>query len=402
MEPAKHFGYTPPAGIFSGVPPYPAGNSRPYGGVPAPADPTRPLVVLGGKKPTEEESEQIKAVFGRQGMAMNAIVLLLMGAMLLYVFLGYFKWEFWMENLLMLVASLLFFGIGFGLLVWRRKRLLRNTVDAQIGEDEDRTVEIYADRLVSISAAQRLILPFSRIRRAMETPAFFLFIGVDGRFIVLRSADLTPFDARKVRETVFPCLSEPQRENKGWILPALARPLPIAVYSWETPEEFVSTERAGTRYREKLKAVGWLLPLWYAFALAAGVRMANAFWITPNYILDSVLFSLMVTALILVLYAIIGAVALQVTKNRQLESGERPLYIGVSKRSFLLGDRWQTVRVLKDRLLVIKKGRGWEFRRCQKKGSRWLAAVSKEDLTDPSVMEAFLPEKPGRPDEENK
>ena len=394
MQPMNENPYgRPPYPPGGGQPPYPPGWYPPPGPVRQPEDTTRPLVVLGGRRPTEEELKQLQALVDRRGLAVKILYPILMAVLVLIVFCGYYNPEYGIENLLLLLAVLLLFGIGYGLLLWGRSRAARISIREIEGRDGDRAVEIYADRIVQISAMRRSILAFAQIRKAVETPAFFVFFSEEGRYILLRAQDLTPFDAQKVRETVFCRLPAERVETRGWLLAALAKPLPIPVFAWEPPAVTVRADKALYRWRQMLRLLPRYLPLYYSFSLAAGVWMANSFWITPNYILDSFLFSLMVLAFFLVLYGILSPVAVALSKDRLSALGTLPLFFGVSGSVVTAGGRWHVKVFDRSQLLVKETRRGWEFRLRgldgRPKGGEWAASVSRHALPDPSVMAAF-------------
>ena len=392
MAPADFYPSGPPAAPYGpgypGVPPAGQGAFAPP--IPRAEDPTRPQIVLGGRRLTDEEAEQVRRIYGRRGTVLNIVLLLCMAVLLLYVFLGFFNIDYWMENLLMLLVTVLVFGAGFGLFVWTGARNLRRVCRAIDGEGENRAIEIYSDRIVSVSASQRLVLPFSRVYKAVETSAFFLFLGAEGRYIAVRAADLTPFDAQKLRETILRRFPAAQRETRGWLLPALGSPLPIPVFSWGDPEVSLSAEKAFSRYRQKWAEIGRVLLLFYSFAMVMGVRLANSFWITPYYILDSFLFSLAGMAVFLLLYGIVAAAVQASAMGRLRHIGELPLHIGVCGGDFLVGNRWYLRRVPRAGMAVKKTRGGLEFRLRKGKKSRWIATVSRSALPDPAAADAFL------------
>ena len=71
-----------------GQPPYPPGGGYPPGPVRQPEDTTRPLVVLGGRRPTEEELKQLQALVDRRGLAVKILYPILMAVLVLIVFCG--------------------------------------------------------------------------------------------------------------------------------------------------------------------------------------------------------------------------------------------------------------------------------------------------------------------------
>ena len=380
MEPTSWYPYGPPQG--------PAGP--PAYGVRPPEDPARPLVVLGGRGLSAEEKEQVLLFLGPRTAAVNAAVIGLMVILLLYVFLSCFNRDYWTENLLLLLTSVLLFTAGFALVCLGRSRRRHQQAAWEEGRGDGAwAIEIYADRMASVAADRRLTIPFSAVRRAVETPAFFAVSDTAGRCIVIRAADLTPYDAQKVRETVFSRLREPQREVRGWILPALRQPLPIPVFSWETPAAVVAAEKARVCCRQGLREGLWFLLLLYSFALVLGVRLANAFWLTPNYVLDAFLFSLAAFVGILAVCGLAFAAVVAAARERMKQSGELPLYFGAAGDIILVGDRRYLERLPREDLLIRKTRRGWEMRVRMGKGSRWLADIPARDLPNPAVMDIF-------------
>ncbi len=77
-------------------------------------------------------------------------------------------------GILLLIAALIF-GSGMTLFQWQQRRILERAIRFNEGESEERAVEIYADRMVSVSADRRITIFFSQILRALETPEMFLF-----------------------------------------------------------------------------------------------------------------------------------------------------------------------------------------------------------------------------------
>lgn len=218
--------YPNPSGLA--VPP--AGGT-PYAGSPpvsAAPMPNQPLSVLGGRRLTGAEQWSVRKILRGTGTIMCVLASVLAGFIALVMLINLSESRYFPEGGILLLIAALIFGGGMTLFQWQQRRILERAIRFNEGESEERAVEIYADRMVSVSADRRITIFFSQILRALETPEMFLFFDLEGRFIALRAADLTPFDAQRIRELVWPGLVGGRKEWKGYpASPGWQKPRPF-------------------------------------------------------------------------------------------------------------------------------------------------------------------------------
>ncbi len=381
-----------PAGSPAGGAPYAGNPSVPAAPVPTP---DQPLSVLGGRRLSEAERWSLRKLLQGLGTAMGILTSVLTVLVALMMLLALSESRYFLQGGIFLLIGLLLFGVGIGLYQWRYRRLLDKAIHLNEGESEDRAVEIYADRIVSISADRRLTIPFSEIQKAVETPEMFLFYDRHGRFIVLRGADLTPFDAQRVREIVWPRILGVRKEWKGYLLPRLQKPLPIPVFEWEIPMKPVSARRGVTRLREYGPFLLSTLPLFAALGIIIGTGVADEYWITPSYAADTLLFGLMILAGAALLMGGLFAAVLQARKARWKREGELSLLVDLAGSCCLVGNRRFMMRFPKENRTIRRTRKGAEIWFCGSgktgaKGKKaWVATLSAKELP-PAVLEEFL------------
>ena len=379
--------YPNPSGLA--VPP--AGGT-PYAGSPpvsAAPMPNQPLSVLGGRRLTGAEQWSVRKILRGTGTIMCVLASVLAGFIALVMLINLSESRYFPEGGILLLIAALIFGGGMTLFQWQQRRILERAIRFNEGESEERAVEIYADRMVSVSADRRITIFFSQILRALETPEMFLFFDREGRFIALRAADLTPFDAQRIRELVWPRLVGGRKEWKGYLLPRLQKPRPIPVFEWEIPMEPVSTVRGITRLREYIPQLLSSLPLFASLGLMVGTGFADEYWMTPSYIADALLFALMVLAGAGLFMTVFLAVVLRGRKTRQIREGTLPLRVGLTNASCLIGNLRYMIRLPRNEGLVRKTRKGVEIWACTEKRREWVATLTAEEAS-PAMLEKFL------------
>ena len=359
-----------------------------------------PLVVLGGRPMEQGEYRSLSRAMGgnrlRPWLPQTIFAAAVLAALLLVMAFDPDNLAFRRVILLLMGLSLTVTAAGIALIGYGCRRLSGANYRFLRSLQTDSAVELYADRVAEISRMANQTIPFSSLRWFIETPESFLFVDRTGGIIGLRAADLTPFDAQRVREIARACLPAAKRRWKGALIPRRERPLPIPVYDWDDRPIVVAEVDRGGRPAGRLHPL-WVAPLLAGLSIGMGTAIALYFWFTTSYLLDVFLFAGIVFAVL----AALGAMVSAVTSRRRWAAlrdanGGRPLQAGFTKRDCLLATRFSTQRIPYERLRIDRGSKRFRLWMISGGEKRRLASIRWDAVSDRAALTALLPKNDGR------
>ena len=151
---------------------------------------------------------------------------------------------------------------------------------------------VYADRMEFSSLRGTKTCYFTEIDRCVETYDGFALLTGDN-CLIIRSADLTPYDAQRLREYLTERLSPSVMYRKTPAHPQLAEPLPVMQFCTETTVLAAASVAVShtVPYRHEVKIRFFLLMMTVlSLSLLFGVMLSALFAATENPMLDLLLF----------------------------------------------------------------------------------------------------------------
>jgi hypothetical protein len=312
IPPAGQFpvpGSFPPAGQVPPPGPFPAGSSgpcgNPYGAwgvspvpeeIEEPDDPSKLRILVSGRALFLHEYTGLRRVTaggGRMLVLLFTLLTLLFGWMALSATMQNTAGGVVLATLILVGGSLLFLLIDLLLYTSRFNRRCeaeyatrcynpRNPEPVSISE-------FYDDRVVVTTARGSSVVPFSRVTAYVET-ADQIALLVGREFVSWRGGDLTPFDARLIRDHLRRHVNPPVVRIKHEMIPCLRQPLPIPAL--DSDDRLVVRARivsgAEEERRRRIRGLYAQLPELLPMLLVLATATAQ-YWILSNYFLLDVL-----------------------------------------------------------------------------------------------------------------
>ena len=311
-------GWIPPVGQMPPPGPYPSPSSgqyppvspapyAPYGAsygawCPAPEvmeepeDPARLRILVSGRDLFPQEYvglRRITAGGGRMATLLFALLTLLFGWMALSAAVTGASGDIVAATLILVTGCLVFLLIDLLLYGSQFHRKCEGEYAAMCYNPNNpapvNISEFYDDRVVVTTARGSTVVPYSRVTAYVETAGqIALFVGRD--FVCWRGGDLTPYDARLIREHLRRRVHPSVVRIKHEVIPCLQRPLPIP--DLNNSDQLVVRARIDhgnwDKRRNRFHGLMAQLPEMLSMLLVLATATAQ-YWILSNWFLLDVL-----------------------------------------------------------------------------------------------------------------
>lgn len=314
----------PPAG-GRGYPVYPPQGQSPVYNVISrpvyapPVDLTKPLMVTGSRRVTPDQYKRLNQL--RSGLVTGFVIVALALAFILGIITillsNAYETSGFILTIVLATASEAAGIILAAVLSARRGRAIREAYAcAEAAGNGESVLEIYHDRVESVSSRGRSVVPFLGAV-LWETSDMLILVGQGGT-VVWRAEDVTPQDGRTVNHILIQRVGPGFRRTKEPFVPCAPFPMPLpTIRNDDEVRTVVRTVDPGISIGKTIDAgLGRIMPILVPLFTILGLYLSVNFAITPSFTVDIVLFVLLCWCIGFLLVVGILALAGAIRRNK--------------------------------------------------------------------------------------